>query len=192
MVLSKPERNPRAAYTAMQDPKTGLGLVHIYTGHNKGKTTASLGLALRASGQGFKVHVLQFLKGAPNCGEHKFSRRHRAFEIEQPAAGGSHFRHEDERRQQAQLTLQRARELIASGEYEVIILDEAVGAAAKGYIDESELIELIRGRPSGTEIVLTGRGATPALIELADYVTEMVKIKHPMDRGIRGRRGIEF
>lgn len=192
MVLSKPDRNPRESYTSMQDPKTGLGLVQIYTGESKGKTTAALGLALRARGQGFRVHVLQFLKGASNCGEHKFVREFHAFEIEQPVGEGSHFRHEDKRHVQAQRTLERAREILPSGDYDIVILDEAVGAVAKGYIDEAEFVDLIENRPAGTEVVLTGRGATPALIEIADYVTELKKVKHPMDRGIRARRGIEF
>ncbi len=174
-------------------PESGrLGLVQLYTGRGKGKTTASLGLALRASGQGLRVCILQFMKGAKGCGEHKFVKRWPAFEIIQPNPRSCFKASQEERQAVAQEALSQASSLMQSGNYDVLILDEALTSIYLRALSCGELLDLIASRPSGLELVLTGRGAPPELIEVADLVTEMVPIKHPLAKGVRARRGIEF
>lgn len=169
-----------------------VGLVQVYTGKGKGKTTAALGLAMRAVGQGLRVAVLQFLKGKSDCGEHLFLKKYPAFEIIQPAAGSYFLTSVERRRGHAQETLKKAKELVTSGEYDLVVLDEALTAAARGFISKEDLLELIRAKPPQVELVLTGRGAPPDVIEAADLVTEMAAVKHPFAKGVPARKGIEF
>lgn len=168
------------------------GLVHLYTGSGKGKTTASLGLAVRAAGQGIRVCVLQFMKGRKACGEHKFIERWPAFEIVQPGSTSYFLQSHDQRLAVAREALARASALLASGDYGLLILDEALTAVRAGLIPQAELLRLIDAKPDGVELVLTGRGATPELVEAADLVTEMVAVKHPLASGIKARKGIEY
>ena len=169
-----------------------VGLVQVYTGDGKGKTTAALGLALRATGQGLRVCILQFVKGRANCGEHVFSRRNQTFEIRQPNSA-SCFRQRDEAlKTSARDALVQAKELLAGHGHDVVILDEVLTACHLGLISTEDVLELISLRPSDVELVLTGRGASPEVIEAADLVTEMHLVKHPYQKGIRARRGIEF
>jgi len=170
----------------------GLGLVQVYTGDGKGKTTAALGLALRASGQGLRVGFLQFLKGYPRCGEHRFLERYQAFAIVQPA-GGSVFRKEEKgRREAAELALARARQMLASGAYDLLVLDEVLTAVGLGALPSGAVLDIIAAKPAALELVLTGRGAPEEVVAAADLVTEMVAHKHPFSRGVKARRGIEY
>ncbi|MDO8691074.1 MAG: cob(I)yrinic acid a,c-diamide adenosyltransferase [Dehalococcoidia bacterium] len=168
------------------------GLVHLYTGDGKGKTTAALGLALRASGQGWRVCMLQFMKGSKRCGEHKFLERWPAFEIIQPSPSSFFAQSGEERLAVARQALQQAFSLRDSNRYDLLILDEALTALRAGLLSEQEVLDLIASKPEHLELALTGRGAPPGLIEAADLVTEMLSIKHPFVKGVRARRGIEY
>lgn len=172
--------------------KQGLGLVHVYTGDGKGKTTAALGLALRASGQGLRVGFLQFLKGAPRCGEHRFLEKYPAFRIVQPNTGNVFRQSEEEARAAVEVALALAREMLHGGAYDLLVLDEVLTARKLGYLTTAQVLALIDEKPANLELVLTGRGAPPEVIDAADLATEMVMRKHPFARGVRARRGIEF
>ncbi|MHB1415354.1 MAG: cob(I)yrinic acid a,c-diamide adenosyltransferase [Chloroflexota bacterium] len=168
------------------------GLVQVYTGDGKGKTTAALGLALRASGQGLRVGFIQFLKGYARCGEHRFVERWPAFRIVQPASRSVFRQDEEGLRAAAEEALGLTREALASREYDLLILDEALTALKLKALTLDEVLGLIGGKPADLELVLTGRGAPPEVIGAADLVTEMVPHKHPFDRGVKARKGIEY
>lgn len=173
------------------------GLVHIYTGEGKGKTTAAVGLAVRAAGQGFRVCMIQFLKGGRSSGEYRLISE-RIPEIEFIRSGMTHPMFMKKKPPQVELeeeaakTLALAGEKAASGEYDLIILDEINNAVAQGWLTWEEVADFLENRPEGLEVVLTGRDAHPRLQAMADYVTEMLKIKHPYDGGTVARRGIEY
>ena len=170
------------------------GLVHIYCGDGKGKTTASVGLAVRAAGADQKVLFVQFLKNG-NSAELASLR---LLGIETMVCETPHgfiwTMSEEEKTQAAADYTELLREAFAEAENHVdlLILDEAVGAAGCGMIPEDELIKLLEERPEDLEVVLTGRDPSEALQAQADYITEMKKIRHPFDKGIDARRGIEF
>ncbi len=168
------------------------GLLHIYTGDGKGKTTAAAGLAARAAGQGLEVGFFQFLKNGVS-GE-VISLTQLGVDVFSPQCGG--FYHEmttDEQkrcREQQQKMLQRAAE--RAGEYDLLVLDEVICALELGVVEREDVERLVEERPDGLELVLTGRGADEALIALGDYVTEMQPLHHPYDGGQLARRGIEY
>lgn len=170
------------------------GLIQVYTGEGKGKTTAALGLAFRAAGQGFRVYILQFLKGSDKVGEYQAARLLPNLTIEQCGLKG--FIKGDEplalHQEKAAEGFGRAGELIKNEEYDLVILDEISVALDYGLISLEEVVKLVKGKPSGVELVLTGRNAPPEIIDLADLVSEVRMIKHPYARGIKARRGIEF
>lgn len=176
------------------------GLVQIYTGHGKGKTTAAFGLALRAAGQGNKVLIYQFLKPPTlDTGERlALASGTAAITVETVDMPWDMSRSlEDENAVTAVKTaiseiLERVAEMAENRLYDVLILDEIVFCLSKGLADLEDVKNLINRRDPAVEIVLTGRGATAELIELADLVTEMKKIKHPFDKGAPARRGIEY
>ncbi len=168
------------------------GLVHIYTGDGKGKTTAALGLALRAVGQGMKVIVIQFLKGDANCGEHIFTSHFHPFEIVQFTKGNCFTLPEEQLRNDVEKTMTTVSEAILSNDYDLIILDEIFAAINRKLLAVERVVEIIGNKPESTELVLTGRGAPVEIRKLADYVTEMQMVKHPYMNGIKGRKGIEF
>ena len=171
------------------------GLVHLYCGDGKGKTTAAAGLALRASGAGRRVIFTQFFKDGSSSEIAALSRLP-GVEVRFCAAKHGFFRDMDEdgRRRAAEdyskLLRDAAREAFDGAD--LLVLDEAVSACNHGMISEEEVLRLLRERPEGLEVVLTGRDPSPALLEAADYVTEMKKLRHPYDRGILARRGVEF
>ena len=170
------------------------GLVHIYTGDGKGKTTAGVGLAVRARGAGFSVAFVQFVKGGKRSSELAMLEQ-LGIIVSRPAERSTGLLGDgltDEDRQAAAEAWEIAAEAISSGTYDVVVLDEACVALAYDLIAGDALLGALAARPSHVEVVLTGRGATPALIEAADLVTEMRLVKHPYDRGIPARRGIEF
>jgi cob(I)alamin adenosyltransferase len=172
------------------------GLVHVYTGNGKGKTTAALGLGIRAYGRGFKVLLVQFLKGA-DTGELKVLHNlGTAFEVRR-----SNIKKfvKDMNPEEISKTQQTQRELFEyavaaglKGEKDLIILDEIMAAVNLGLLELDAVVKFIKERPGGVEIVLTGRDAPQELIGLADYVSEIHAVKHPLDKGIPARRGIEF
>jgi cob(I)alamin adenosyltransferase len=173
--------------------KNELGLVQVYTGNGKGKTTASLGLAFRATGRGLEVLMIQFLKPPMNYGEHLHAEKVPNFTI--LPLGLDHMVSKVPRDVDIKIareTLQKAKEEIYSGKYDLVILDEINNAMSWNLLSAEEVIEVLKGRPENIEIVLTGRGAPPKIVEYADLVTEMTLIKHPFDKGTRARKGIEY
>lgn len=170
-----------------------LGLVQIYTGNGKGKTTAAFGLAMRAAGRGLGVLIVQFLKPSDGYGEQVACNR--MGNITLVSMGLDHFvskKPSDADIEAAHKALRRSEELICSGRYDVAVLDESINAVRLGLITSQELIESLERRPDHVEIVLTGRGMTSDLEEYADLVTEMRLVKHPFDKGIGARKGIEY
>ena len=176
------------------------GLVQIYTGDGKGKTTAAFGLALRAAGQGMKVLVYQFLKPpALNTGERIAVQAGQPdIKIEALDIPWDMDKSFDDRELVAR-TANKIRDVLENiaqyaqqKTFDVLILDEIVFCLSKGLVELEDIKNIIDKRDSSVEIVLTGRGATDQLIELADLVTEMKKIKHPFDKDVSPRRGIEF
>ncbi len=168
------------------------GYVHVYTGDGKGKTTAALGLALRAVGAGVRVFIAQFAKGEA-CGEHAALERFADLITLRRYGRGSFLgeRPTEEDMKLAARGLDEARDAVASGEYPLVILDEANFAASRGLLAVDDLLDLMDNRPSGVELVLTGRRADPRLIDRADLVTEMRNVKHYHARGVVARKGIE-
>ncbi|MDD2274034.1 MAG: cob(I)yrinic acid a,c-diamide adenosyltransferase [Desulfuromonadaceae bacterium] len=172
----------------------GQGCVQVYTGNGKGKTTAALGLALRAVGRGFKVCVFQFIKGGGRYGEHLAAEKLAPLLtiIQTGRPGWVNTKDITADRQAAQEAFVRARELLTSGDFDLFICDEINGAVGFGLIEVEQVLELISCRPVKTELVLTGRNAHERVIEAADLVTEMREIKHYYKAGVPARTGIEM
>jgi len=170
------------------------GLIQVYTGDGKGKTTAALGLALRAAGHGLRVYIIQFMKGWPNYGELKAVKFLPGVTIRQ--FGGPHFVNRNNPSpndiRMAREALEEARRAILSGDYDIVILDEINVALDFGLITLEEVLALLEEKPEGVELVLTGRNAHPEIIRRAHLVTEMKEVKHPYREGILARKGIEF
>ncbi|HEA47134.1 MAG TPA: cob(I)yrinic acid a,c-diamide adenosyltransferase [bacterium] len=171
--------------------KLKRGLVQVYTGNGKGKTTAAWGQAMRASGQGLRVAIIQFFKGK-GSGEVKIAKKLNlkvhSFCPVHPFFGGKKKRLEKE----CQEGLTFAKKTIMSKKYDLIILDEINIALRDRLIEINEVLDLIKKKPKGVELILTGRGAPKKIIETANLVTEMREINHPYKKGIKGRRGIEY
>lgn len=169
------------------------GYVQIYTGEGKGKTTAALGLALRALGHGLRVAFLQFMKADPTWGEVVMLRR---LGVEVQQCGLDHWvikgEADGEDLAAAAAGLSRGRALVMSGDYDVVVLDELVTALFFELVPLDDVLALLRDRPAYVELVLTGRRAPSELVEAADLVTEMVAHKHYYDAGVEAREGIEY
>ena len=188
--------------------KLEKGLVEIYTGSGKGKTTAAMGLGLRAAKVGLKVSMFQFLKKKGTSYENNLSipnfkmvcldEVHPMFlgsmgqglRLRQSFGGQAGAR--IELKKKILKDLRKVKAAMKSGRYDVIILDEIINCVRQKFLDERVVLSLIKARPKQTELVLTGRGASRRLIAAADYVTRLDKIKHPFDKGILARRGIEY
>jgi len=169
-------------------------MVQIFTGNGKGKTSAALGTVLRASGHGLKVFIVFFMKGNYPYGEYASLSRLPNVDV---ASFG--FRRltdkaniKPEEIEQAKLALQAARKAMLSGNYDLVVLDEVNVAVNFKLIDLDEVVKLINDKPQKVELILTGRYADARLIEMADLATEMVKLKHPYDKGVKARKGIEY
>ena len=177
----------------MSKTESKNGLVHVYTGDGKGKTTAALGLAFRACGHGFAVHVIQFMKGDINYGELKAAKSIPNLTIVQ--FGRASFVDKEnpalEDIELAKEGFEHAKAIIQKGEHDIIILDELNVAVDFKLVSIEDVLNLIDTKPENMEIIITGRGAHKKLIERADYVTDMRNIKHPYDRGLMARDGIE-
>jgi cob(I)alamin adenosyltransferase len=173
--------------------KLARGMIHVYTGNGKGKTTAALGLALRALGWGFKVYMIQFMKGDPEYGELQAAKNLPDFVICQ--YGRPDFVDRKNPSQEdfrlAQEGLAHAQEIVAMGQYDLVILDEINVALNFKLIDLQEVLRLIDGKPQETELVLTGRYAPQQIVQAADLVTEMQEVKHYFQPGRKPRNGIE-
>jgi cob(I)alamin adenosyltransferase len=172
------------------------GLVHIYTGDGKGKTTAALGLALRAAGCGRRVLIVQFFKGR-DSGELRALGSVPNIAIRRLKNDYGFFKAMDEAdkaavRAEHDALLTRALAEAQTGACDTLILDEAISAFRHGAMDRERLERFLDCKPEALELVLTGRDAPPQLLERADYVTDMRKLKHPFDQGIPAREGVEF
>jgi len=168
------------------------GCVHVYTGNGKGKTTAALGLALRAAGAGLKVYIAQFVKGAEYSELKALARLSDLITTKQYGLGFFVNREPNKKDfRAAREGLKEVREIMCSGAYDVVILDEANIATYYDLFSVEDLLNVIRARPERVELVITGRMADPLVIEAADLVTEMKEIKHYYDNGVRARIGIE-
>jgi len=172
--------------------KLKKGYVQIYTGNGKGKTTAAIGLALRAAGAGMKVFIVQFLKEKGSSEFKPLSKLGDAITFHQ--YGKDHLikgKVTEEDKALAQQGFEVAEKAIMSGKYDVIILDEAILTNYFNLLSVDDLLKLIHQKPDSVELVITGRKADPRLIEAADLVTEMKEIKHYYTRGVTDRKGIE-
>lgn len=172
------------------------GLIELYCGDGKGKTTAALGLILRASGRGLKVLLCQFLKGRVTGELNSLALLPQVKILRGKALTKFTFQMNEAEKLQVlkdhQNLLQQARELCQNGQVDLLVLDEAVGACALALLDEESLLDFLAKKPAGMEIVLTGRNPSPKLLASADYVSEIKKRKHPFDKGITAREGIEY
>jgi cob(I)alamin adenosyltransferase len=175
-------------------PRIEKGLVQVYTGDGKGKTSAAFGLALRAIGRGLKVYIIQFIKGGFDYGELyiidklpnltlKTFGRGKFITVKQP---------EKEDIKLANDALKLAEKIVKNGENDIVVLDEINVAMNLKLIDPEEVLKLIRTKPRHVELVLTGRNAPEKIIEVADLVTEMKEVKHPFKKGEPARIGIEY
>ncbi len=170
------------------------GLVQVFTGDGKGKTSAALGIAVRAAGHDLRVHITFFMKGDYPYGEQKTLvllpnisvARFGSLEFVDPANV------KPEEKEQARLALEDAERAVRSGNFDLVILDEVNVATAWKLIDVKDVIRLIEKRPENVELILTGRYADKDVIALADLVTEMKEIKHPYWKGIPSRKGIDY
>jgi cob(I)alamin adenosyltransferase len=166
----------------------------IFTGDGKGKTTAALGMAFRASGHGLRTCIIQFIKNDATVGEIAAAAASTMIEIHPtglgfvPSADGPQFA---QHRAAAQAGFCKAAEVIAGGCFSLVILDEICGAVAHGLVEERQVTELLAQTPPETTLVLTGRGASPALMALADTVTEMLCLNHAMQAGVTAQMGVE-
>ena len=175
-------------------PKLEKGLVQVYTGNGKGKSSAAFGLALRAIGRGLKVYIIQFIKGGfdygelyivdklPNLTLKAFGRG--KFVTEKPPGKADV--------ELAEEAFALAEEVVKSGEYDIVILDEINVALNLKLIKIEKVLGLIKNKPKHVELVLTGRYAPNEIIEAADLVTEMKEVKHPFNKGYQARKGIEY
>ena len=175
-----------------QAPHVERGYVHVYTGNGKGKTTAALGLALRAAGAGLKVYFAQFIKAGRSSEIAALERHADRITVRQLGRGGFLRGAPDDADAAAALEgLCQIRDAIRSGGYQMVVLDEASVAIQCGLFSVEDLLEWVDSLPEGVELVITGRYAPARLVERADLVTEMVEIKHYYRRGVLARDGIE-
>jgi cob(I)alamin adenosyltransferase len=169
------------------------GHVQVYTGDGKGKTTAALGLVMRALGQGLRPIVLQFMKSDPTWGEIVTLRR---LGVEVVQCGLDHWvvpgKVSEEDRAAAAAGFARARELVTGGAHDLVVLDELVTAVSFELVRLADVLDLMAAKPAAVELVMTGRRAPDALIAAADLVTEMRPLKHYYDAGVPARPGIEY
>ncbi|MFS8922941.1 cob(I)yrinic acid a,c-diamide adenosyltransferase [Synechococcus sp. B60.1] len=197
--MQRRQRIQRQRLSGMRDDK---GLIIVHTGQGKGKSTAAFGMIFRALGQGLSVGVVQFIKGAWDPGEAKLLRQlaaHPELGLGKIAfyAMGEGFTWETQDRERdiahAQAAWAKGQELLSSGEYHLVLLDEINVALKLGYLSLEQVLAGLAEKPERVHVILTGRGAPAALIDRADLVTEMTLVKHPFrDQGIKAQIGIEF
>lgn len=178
------------------DSQASEGLVHLYCGEGKGKTTAAVGLCARAAGSGKRVLFVQFFKDGTSSENASLRLLPNVQTMHEPRYFGrvsNMGKEEFEECKRAYSALfESAISRAAEEKFDLLVLDEAVSSCNHGVIDEGALLRFLKSRPARLEVVLTGREPSAALVEAADYVTEMKKVKHPFDAGIVARRGIEF
>lgn len=205
-------------------PTNRLGLVQVYTGNGKGKTSIALGIALRAIGQNLKVYIVQFLKGGAYTGEFiaatnflpqirikQFGKQCIKEKKQLKLEGANGFPHlnyvredvecgecrecflnDNEQKMLAIEAFEHAKGVVNSGDYDLVVLDEINNCMDKTLVNVDAVLELIKNKPANVELVLTGRNAPKEIIDAADLVTSMDEVKHPMQKGVLGRRGVEY
>jgi ATP:corrinoid adenosyltransferase len=176
--------------------KNELGLVHIYCGDGKGKTTCSVGLTVRASGYGLHVLFMQFLKSGDSS-ELNVLRTLPGVEVVtgKPIKKFSFQMTEEEKqetRDASAAEIKEAERLVNADHYDLVVFDECLGAIEAGLMDEQVIIDFLNNRPDQLEVVLTGRNPSEKLMDIADYVSRIDKVKHPYDKGVPAREGIEY
>jgi cob(I)alamin adenosyltransferase len=178
----------------MVKPKFKKGLIQVYTGNGKGKTSAAFGLALRAIGNGFKVFVIQFIKGGFDYGELHAVKFLPNLELRAFGRGKFVTRTPPDKEdvRLAREGFELAKKVIEGGDFDVIVLDEINVAMHLKLIGVNEVLDLIRNKPKHVELVLTGRNVPSEIVEIADLVTEMREVKHPYALGVQPRKGIEY
>ena len=175
-------------------PSQKKGLIIVHTGEGKGKTTAALGLAFRALGYGFKVLMVQFIKGAWHYGELESAKRFEGLMEICPMGEGFTWdtKNPERDRQKAYEAWEFGRKAALSSQYHMVIFDEINYVIKYDYLSVQEVVQFLKEKPADLHVVLTGRDAAPEIIELADLVTEMREVKHPYKKGIKAQKGIEF
>ena len=170
------------------------GLLMVYTGNGKGKTTAAFGTAFRAMGYGFKVCVIQFIKGSRKTGELEAAKRFSDLLDIHVTGKGFTWKSDDfeKDKRAARKGWRLAKETIGSDQYRLLILDELTYLIDLDMIDEKEVVDTLANRPNGLHIIVTGRNASVSICSAADLVTEMHAVKHPFQHGVKGQKGIEF
>lgn len=174
--------------------KKSPGLIIVYTGEGKGKTTAAIGLAIRAAGWKKKIAIIQFIKGYKEIGEWKFLKTIKQIDIYQAhnSKNASIGLPNDEHKSSCEKSLKMLNTLINKDEYDVLILDEINNAIFYDLVEAGEIIKILNHRPVRQTVILTGRNAPDEIIKIADLVTEMKNIKHPYNIGIQAKRGIDY
>jgi cob(I)alamin adenosyltransferase len=179
-----------------KEEKKDKGLVLVFTGNGKGKTTAALGTALRATGYGHRVAIVQFIKGTWHYGEMDALEKIELIELHRSGAGFYKIMGDDlpeeAHREAARRGVELAGEKLRSGRYQLVILDEINNAVHTGLLDEEDVVSLIEAKPPQVDLILTGRDARQRIVELADLVTEMKEVKHPFQQGILARKGVDY
>ena len=180
---------------ATEDNTRKKGLIIVHTGDGKGKTTAALGLAFRALGHGFKVAMVQFIKGSTHYGELQSAKFFPGFELAPMGRGFLSTKAQEPQAEDVELArkaLELCREKIESEDYQLIILDEIGYALKYKLLSLDEVLALLKAKPPDLHLVVTGRNMPCEIVELADLVTEMRPIKHPFEQGVKAQKGIEF
>jgi len=184
----------KASFNPSSSEPLGRGLVQIFTGDGKGKTSAAIGAVIRALGHGLRVYIAFFMKGDYPYGERNVLSQLPNVTVE--SFGTRDFvdpkNIKPEEKGQARQGLAAARRAMLSGSYDLVVLDEVNLAVAWNLLELDDVLNLINDKPEGVELILTGRRADSKLVKSADLVTEMLKIKHPYDKGVAGREGIEY
>ncbi|MBL4902359.1 MAG: cob(I)yrinic acid a,c-diamide adenosyltransferase [Desulfocapsa sp.] len=179
---------------AQDKPQKNKGLLAVFTGNGKGKTTASLGLAFRALGHGQKVCIIQFIKGSWKYGELESAKQFSQL-LDFHVMGRGFTWKSDDLDRDKEVALEAwefAKKVIKENNYSLVILDELTYLPHYKMIEEQEILSVLGAKPEELHVVVTGRYASDALIEMADLVTEMVEVKHPFQSGIKAQRGFEF
>lgn len=171
-------------------------MIHYYYGHGKGKTTAAMGLALRALGRGKRVFIVQFLKDTPTGEVMLLSTQPNATILRGKAGKGFTFNMTEADRRQTRILhdehLRKGCEAVETGQCDMLVLDEVSDAISTGLLDEAYLLAFLQRQGANAEIIMTGHAPNQQLVDMADYVSEMKKHKHPYDKGVMGRQGVEF
>ena len=194
MGKSKKRGRPRKETPSWSKAEATPGMVHLYTGDGKGKTTSAVGLVVRAAGQGLRCCFIQFMKGKYPYGEIKVLRKLKGVTVKQ--FGTLDFVKKGKQKrvdiEEAEKALAYGAKAMASGRYDLVVLDEVLVAVFMELVTAKAVMEAIDGRRPRVEVVMTGRKADRKLSRKADYITVFEKVKHPYDDGILARKGIEF